>query len=74
MRTLRDKPVAKEFIKFSRRLLQALHALTQVAHVGGAVVEPKWVSDVDILLNVCVHEFCVDVKTALLEVVRIRDT
>jgi hypothetical protein len=56
-----DEPVAKELIKLTGRLLQAVKAPTLVAHVGSAVVEPKWLSDVDILLTGCVQEGRVDV-------------
>jgi hypothetical protein len=45
-----------------------------MAHVGCAVVKPTWLSDVDILLDGCVHECCVDVKTAQLEIVCTCDT
>jgi hypothetical protein len=69
-----DEPVAKEFIKLTGRLLQAVKAPTHVAHVGSAVLEPKWLSDVDIFLNGCVQEGRVDVQTAHLEIVRRCDT
>jgi hypothetical protein len=70
---MRDQPVAKKFIEFSRWLFQAVQTPTRLAHVGYAVVESKGLSDVEILLNGCVHELCVDIKAAELKVVRSRD-
>jgi hypothetical protein len=39
-----------------------------VTDVSGPVIEPKWLSDVDILFNGRVHERNVDVETAQLEI------
>ena len=42
--------------------------------IGGPVIEPKWLSDVDILFNGRVHERRVDVETAQLEITSRGDT
>jgi hypothetical protein len=70
---LGDEPVAKQLIKLSWRLFQTVHAPSQVTDVRDAVIEPKWVCDVDIRFDGGVQERRVDVKPAELDVARCRD-
>jgi hypothetical protein len=44
-------------------------APAKVAHFGGAVVDPKGLPHADILLNGCVHERGINVKTTHIEIV-----
>jgi hypothetical protein len=50
-------------------MLQAVQAPAKVAHFGGAVVELKGLPHVDILLNGCVRERGINVKTTEFEIV-----